>query len=181
MWCFRNVATVADQCVTTGKEAAVCEPSQSQNPSKRINSYNRKNIRLTLRLPFFPVDMTRVRGHVKMAALFPLYIQTIDTSKGCLMTNQVAAIHSLFKALIHAFLKLHEWTLCPTCHTHSFIRRKQKRGKEVVKKKRNLFGRMGNPGDIFFCAVFSLWGQMPAGLPPHCLPVCVPVSSALSN
>lgn len=133
------MATVADQCVTTGKEAAVCEPSQSQNPSKRINSYNRKNIRLTLRLPFFPVDMTRVRGHVKMAALFPLYIQTIDTSKGCLMTNQVAAIHSLFKALIHAFLKLHEWTLCPTCHTHSFIRRKQKRGKEVVKKKEPLW------------------------------------------
>ena len=51
------------------------------------------------------------------------------------MTNQVSANHASFKALIHAFHQLYEWTFSPTCHILSFIRRKNRRGGERLEKK----------------------------------------------
>lgn len=60
--------------------------------------------------------------------------------------------------------------------SYTFIHKKKTGEEGVVRKKKkglSLSGRMGNPGDIFFCVALSLWGQMPAGLPPHCLSVCV--------
>lgn len=67
--------------------------------------------------------------------------------------------------------------------SYTFIHKKKTGEEGVVRKKKglSLSGRMGNPGDIFFCVALSLWGQMPAGLPPHCLSVCVPFSFAHSN
>lgn len=72
---------------------------------------------------------------------------------------------------------------CQAHMSYTFIHKEENRrgGARLEKKGKNLPCRMGNPGDIFFCVALSLWGQMPAGLPPHCLSLCVPLSFAHSN
>lgn len=72
------------------------------------------------------------------------------------MTDQMAVIHSEL-LFTHSSSSMNGH--CQAHMSYTFI---HKGGGGVS-------GRMGNPGDILFCAALSLWGQMPAGLPPCCL------------
>lgn len=87
-------------------------------------------------------------------------LTTMATSKELLMTDQMAAIHS---ALLFTHSSSSMNGHCQAHMSYMFI---HKGGWGLGGE---ISGRMGNPGDNLFCVVLSLWGQMPAGLPPRCL------------